>query len=113
MLPGVSLSDAALSLRKASFGWELLADLLPNVLRPLADPALHPGAFHHGLRLAAIDGVRFNLRNTAAINNRTRKACSGKGAPPAPSPACCAPCRWNWSPTAPSPSPWAGRTKAN
>ena len=42
MITGVSLSDAALSLRKASFGWELLATLLPDVLRPLADPALHP-----------------------------------------------------------------------
>ena len=82
MLTGVTLSDAALSLRKASFGWELLASLLPDVLRPLADPALHPDCFHKGLRLAAIDGVRFNLRNTEAINAKTRKAHSGKGGTP-------------------------------
>ena len=82
MLTGVSISDAALSLRKASFGWELLASLLPDVLRPLADPALHPDGFHQGLRLVAIDGVRFNLRNTDAINDRTRKARSGKGGTP-------------------------------
>ena len=82
MLTGVTLSDAALSLRKASFGWELLASLLPEVLRPLADPALHPASFHKGLRLAAIDGVRFNLRNTAAINANTCKARSGKGGTP-------------------------------
>ena len=81
-LTGVTLSDAALSLRKASFGWELPASLLPEVLRPLADPALHPDSFHKGLRLAAIDGVRFNLRNTAAINANTRKARSGKGGTP-------------------------------
>ena len=60
-----------LSLRKASLGWELLASLLPEVLRPLADPALHPDSFHKGLRPAAIDGVHFNLRNTAAINANT------------------------------------------
>lgn len=82
MLTGVTLSDAALSLRKASFGWELLASLLPDVLRPLADPALHPDSFHQGLRLAAIDGVRFNLRNTDAINAKTSKARSGKGGTP-------------------------------
>ena len=82
MLTGVTLSDTALSLRKASFGWELLASLLPDVLRPLADPALHPDGFHKGLRLAAIDGIRFNLRNTAAINAHTRKARSGKGGTP-------------------------------
>lgn len=82
MLTGVTLSDAALSLRKASFGWELLATLLPDVLRPLADPALHPDGFHKGLRLAAIDGVRFNLRNTDAILGKTRKARSGKGRTP-------------------------------
>ena len=82
MLTGVSISDAALSLRKASFGWELLASLLPDVLRPLADPALHPDSFHKGLRLAAIDGVRFNLRHTEAINDHTRKARSGKGGTP-------------------------------
>ena len=82
MLTGVTLSDTALSLRKASFGWELLATLLPEVLRPLADPVLHPDCFHKGLRLAAIDGVRFNLRNTDAINAKTRKARSGKGGTP-------------------------------
>ena len=82
MLTGVTLSDAALSLRKASFGWELLASLLPDVLRPLADPALHPSCFYKGLRLTAIDGVRFNLRNTEAILDKTRKARSGKGGTP-------------------------------
>ena len=82
MLTGVTISDAALSLRKASVGWELLASLLPEVLRPLADPALHPDSFHGGLRLVAMDGVRFNLRNTAAINANTRKARSGKGGTP-------------------------------
>ena len=82
MLTGVTLSDAALSQRKASFGWELLSTLLPDVLRPLADPALHPDCFHKGLRLAALDGVRFHLRNTGAINAGTRKARSGKDGSP-------------------------------
>jgi hypothetical protein len=84
MLTGKVISDSALSQRKASVGREMLAALLPAVLRPLADAARHPGAFHHGLRLCAIDGLRFNLRNTAAINAAARKVkCSKGGALPA------------------------------
>jgi hypothetical protein len=76
---GVKISDAALCLRGASFGWELLATLLPRVLRPMADPGLHPDAFHRGLRLLALDGTRFNLRNTPAINARAKKLKCGRG----------------------------------
>lgn len=76
---GVKVSDAALSMRGASFGWELLATLLPRVLRPIAELGLHPGAFHAGLRLVALDGTRFNLRNTVAIKARALKVKSGPG----------------------------------
>src|SRR6478752_6420886 len=81
-LTGVVISDAALSMRKASYGWELLAHLLPQVLRPIADPAADTGAFHGGLRLVAIDGTRFNLRNTSGISAATVKPKSGKGGAP-------------------------------
>jgi hypothetical protein len=80
----VTLSNSALSQRARSIGWQLLGEILPLVLRPLADPARHPGAFHRGLRLLALDGTRFNLRNTPAIAAGARKnACSKGGGVPA------------------------------
>lgn len=81
---GMKISDSALSQRARSLGWELLMALLPVVLRPLAELCLHPGAFHRGLRLLAVDGTRFNLRNTSAIQARAKKvACSKGGGVPA------------------------------
>ena len=67
------ISDSALSQRGQSIGSQLLAEVMFEVLRPLADPVLHPGAFHKGLRLLALDGTRFDLRNTAAINSKAVK----------------------------------------
>jgi hypothetical protein len=75
----VTISDGALSQRALSIGWELIDEILPAVLRPLADPARHPGAFHGGYRLAAFDGTRFNLRNTQAINAEAIKNRCSKG----------------------------------
>ena len=49
------------------------------MLRPLAEPARHPGAFHRGYRLLAFDGTRFNLRNTPAINAEAIKQRGNKG----------------------------------
>jgi hypothetical protein len=79
VLTGKMISDSALSQRKQSVGWEILAGLLPALLRPLADAARHPCAFYQGLRLCAVDGIRFNLRNTAAINAAVRKVKCSKG----------------------------------
>jgi hypothetical protein len=47
-----TISDAVLSQRAASIGWELIDRILPEVLRPLADEKRHPEAFHHGYRLS-------------------------------------------------------------
>lgn len=82
-LLGHSISDNALSLRKLSYGFELLAELLPKILKPLAIQELHPTAFHAGLRLCAFDGIKFNLRNTPEINaNATKTPCNkGNGEP--------------------------------
>jgi len=79
----VTISDAALSQRALSIGWKLIDEILPAVLRPLADISRHPAAFHRGYRLLALDGTRFNMRNTPAINAGARKnACSkGSGVP--------------------------------
>ena len=75
----ITISDAALSQRAASIGWELIDRILPEVLRPLADEQRHPEAFHHGYRLLAVDGYRFNLRNTPAINEGAVKTRCAKG----------------------------------
>ncbi len=75
----VTLSDSALSQRAVSIGWKLIDEVLPIALRPLADPSLHPGAFHQGYRLVAFDGTRFNLRNTPAIKSGARKMRCSKG----------------------------------
>lgn len=78
-LTRITISDSALSQRALSIGWELVDGILPVVLKPLAHEARHPAAFHRGYRLLALDGTRFNLRNTAAINAGTRKAACSKG----------------------------------
>ncbi|WP_367870599.1 IS4 family transposase [Luteolibacter sp. Populi] len=78
-ITGIRISGSALSQRGKAIGWELLHEALHLALRPLADPALHPGAFHRGLRLLAIDGTTFNLRNTPAIAERAVKVPCGKG----------------------------------
>lgn len=75
----VKLSDSALSQRACSIGPELLGEVLRAVLRPLADAARHADAFYAGLRLLALDGTRFNLRNTTAVNAAARKAACSKG----------------------------------
>lgn len=82
-LLGYSMSDNTLSLRKQSYSCELLHELLPQVLTPLAIELLHPYAFHAGLRLVTVDGIKFNLRNTPEINaNTTKTPCSkGSGVP--------------------------------
>lgn len=79
----VTISDSALSQRARSIGWKLIDEILPVVLRPLADRSLHPAAFHRGYRLLAFDGTRFNMRNTPAINaGALKNACSkGSGVP--------------------------------
>ncbi|WP_338289894.1 IS4 family transposase [Luteolibacter sp. LG18] len=78
-ITGISLSDSALSQRGQSIGWKLLAEALPAILRPLAEKERHPEAFHQGLRLVAVDGTRFNLRNTGAINREAHKRRNSKG----------------------------------
>jgi hypothetical protein len=78
-LLGFTISDNTLSLRKQSYSRELLQELLPQVLTPLAIEPLHPDAFHGGLRLTAFDGTRFNLRNTPQINASATKTPCNKG----------------------------------
>ena len=82
-LTRVKISDAALSQRACSIGMNTLEAILPEVLQPLADQQADPQAFYHGYRLVALDGTRFNLRNTTANNSQaTKTRCSrGTGEP--------------------------------
>lgn len=75
----VTISDSALSQRAASIGWKIIEEILSTVLLPMADISRHPSAFHQGYRLLAIDGTRFNLRNTKAINSQAHKIPCSKG----------------------------------
>ena len=79
----ITISDSALSQRALSIGWKVIDEVLSTVLRPLADISRHAEAFHQGYRLLAVDGTRFNLRNTKAINAEAQKwACNrGDGQP--------------------------------
>lgn len=83
-ITGIPISDSALSQRGSSLGWELVATALRRVLGPLADPLHHPDAFHRGLRLIALDGTRFNLRNTPAMEaSAVKTRCARGGGEPA------------------------------
>lgn len=75
----VKISDAALSQRAATIGMKTIESILPHALRPLADVQSQPEAFYQGMRLVALDGTRFNLRNTDAINTKANKMRCARG----------------------------------
>jgi len=83
-ITGTVVSDSALSQRLQSVGHHLFEAILPEVLKPLAVEGRHPDGFYHSHRLLAIDGVRFNLRNTEGINSKACKTpCPRGGGEPA------------------------------
>ena len=56
-----AVTRAAISALRIRIGAKPLADLVKRCCVPLADPAVHPGAFYRGLRVVAIDGSTFEL----------------------------------------------------
>lgn len=66
------ISDSAAIQRRASLNWEFYQELFGRVLKPLARPKDHAESFHAGLRLLALDGSHFSLRNSAAVMAMTR-----------------------------------------
>ncbi|MBI3156073.1 MAG: IS4 family transposase [Burkholderiales bacterium] len=62
------VSKVAISLLRSRIGWEPLADLVQRCCVPLADAAIHPGAFYRGLRVVGIDGSCFELADEPAID---------------------------------------------
>src|SRR5271157_209113 len=73
------LNDSACSDRRARLPWQIFADLMRRLLRPLARPRRHPEAFWRGWRLTALDGTQHSVTNTPQNNAVLRKAKSRRG----------------------------------
>ena len=63
----LSLSDAALSLRRQKMKQQPFLTLMRHALRPLAVAADHPRCFFKGLRLVGHDGTPLSVANTPAV----------------------------------------------
>jgi len=78
-MTGKTITDGALSQRRALLPMELFDQIMAAALKPKAQPAQHPGAFYHGLRLCGLDGSQFSVANTPQIKKQMRKAKSRRG----------------------------------
>lgn len=76
---GVPLSDSSWAARRARLPWDVFADLMRRMLRPLATRRRHPEAFWRGWRLVALDGTQFSLLNTPQITATVPKAKTRRG----------------------------------
>lgn len=76
-LLGMEVSESNLSERRQALPFVVFEELLKRVLRPLAKVSAE--GFYHGLRLVAIDGVRFSMPNTAQVKAQCPKVrnCTG------------------------------------
>jgi len=74
-----ALNDSACSDRRARLPWQLFAQLMRGVLRPLARPRRHPEAFWRGWLLTALDGTQHSVTNTPQNNGALRKAKARRG----------------------------------
>lgn len=78
-LTGKRITDGALSQRRALLPVALFEQLMAAALKPKAQPAQHPAAFYHGLRLCGLDGSQFSVTNTPQVKKQMRKAKSRRG----------------------------------
>jgi hypothetical protein len=67
ILSRVNISDSAAQQRRSHLPWEWFVALFKEVLKPRALRTAHPESFHQGMRLIAVDGSQWSLRNTQAI----------------------------------------------
>ncbi len=74
-----SLNESGCSHRRARLPWEVFADLMRRVLRPLANRRRHPEAYWRGWRLTALDGTQFSVSNTPQNNQALGKAKTRRG----------------------------------
>lgn len=75
----LSLSDAALSLRRQKMKLQPFVTLMRHALRPLAAEALHTGCFFKGLLLVGHDGTQLSVANTLAVLKEMSKAKTRRG----------------------------------
>ena len=73
------LSDSSWAARRARLPWDVFADLMRRMLRPLATLRQHPDAFWRQWRLVALDGTQFSLPNTAQIRATAPKTKTRRG----------------------------------
>lgn len=73
------LADSSWSDRRARLPWEVFAELMRRMLRPMATRRRHPEAFWRKWRLVALDGTQFSLTNTPQIKAAVKKAKSRRG----------------------------------
>ena len=78
-LTGKTITDGALSQRRALLPPEIFDAMMAAALKPKAQPERHPEAFYHGLRLCGVDGSTFSVTNTPQVKKRMRKAKSRRG----------------------------------
>jgi hypothetical protein len=73
------VSKVAISLLRSRIGAQPLADLVQRCCVPMADPAIHPGAFYRGMRLVAVDGSTFELADEPEIEEAFGRPGSRQG----------------------------------
>src|SRR5881394_3953148 len=78
-LTGKSITDGALSQRRALLPMALFEQIMGAALKPKAQPDQHSAAFYHGLRLCGLDGSQFSVTNTPQVKRQMRKAKSRRG----------------------------------
>lgn len=74
-----SLNESGCANRRARLPWEVFAELMRRVLRPLANLRRHPEAYWRGWRLTALDGTQFSVTNTPQNNGALPKAKTRRG----------------------------------
>ena len=79
MLFGDALNESGCANRRARLPWEVFAELMQRVLRPLAKAQRHKEAYWRGWRLTALDGTQFSVTNTPQNNSGLRKAKARRG----------------------------------
>ena len=74
---GIQMAESTLSERRQALPFEVFADLLRRVLRPIAEAG--PQALFGQWRLVALDGIVFSLANTRQVNRRYKKGGNQNG----------------------------------
>ena len=74
-----ALNDSACSDRRARLPWQIFADLMRRLLRPLACRRRHKEAFWRGWLLTAVDGTQHSVTNTPQNKAELEKARSRRG----------------------------------